>query len=516
MDRHVRRGHRATAGGKIARLSVAQGLPDNSVSRILDDGRGRLWVSTNRGVAVLEKARLDDVADGRARALTPVVFGMERGVGEANFGNPAGFVAADGLLWFGTIGGAVRIDSAGFPFNTAPPVVGIDEVFADDRRLAPGPVIDLPPLTGRVRVALAASSLLYPELMRFRFHIEDVDPDWVDVGPRRSVTWTPTAPGLHRIAFEARNEDGIWSTTPTVITFDVQPAWWQRTTVRAAGVLALAMIGIAAFHWRVRRIERRHEERLQRVEAQRVADERVATLRAQLEHVSRVTLVGELAASLAHEVRQPIGAMVNNAEAGRRHLTQYLQRPDELEAIFTDIVSDGLRASEIVGGVRGFLRPHEVAWAPVDMSELVREMLPLVRRELMDHHVDVELALATEMPGVRAAKVQLGQVVVNLVMNACEALAGVDGPRRVTIATSAADGRVELAVGDNGPGPAPDVAPRMFEPFVSTKKEGLGMGLAICRSIAETHGGRLTADRPASGGFRIVLSLPAGGAASAS
>ena len=131
-------------------------------------------------------------------------------------------------------------------------------------------------------------------------------------------------------------------------------------------------------------------------------------------------------------------------------------------------------------------------------------MLPLVRRELKDHRVDVELRLAAELPKVDAVHVQLGQVVVNLVMNACEALAAVDrteaGDDRDR---RRRDGRVELDVTDNGPGPSPEVAPRIFEPFVTTKPEGLGMGLAICRSIAEVHGGRLVADGPAGGGFRV-------------
>jgi C4-dicarboxylate-specific signal transduction histidine kinase len=219
--------------------------------------------------------------------------------------------------------------------------------------------------------------------------------------------------------------------------------------------------------------------------------------------------LGELAASLAHEVRQPIGAMVNNAEAGRRHLSKYLQRPGAIEALFGDIVADGVRASEIVRGMRSFLRPHEAAWARVDLSAVVREMLPLVRRELQDHRVEVTLALRDDVPAVDGARVQLGQVVVNLLMNACEALAGAEGPRMVTIATSERDGRVELDVIDNGPGPPPEVAARIFEPFVSTKPDGLGMGLAICRSIAEKHGGHLVADVPATGGFRMTLSLPA-------
>jgi signal transduction histidine kinase len=123
--------------------------------------------------------------------------------------------------------------------------------------------------------------------------------------------------------------------------------------------------------------------------------------------------------------------------------------------------------------------------------------------------VELEIALAPALPPVEGLRAQLGQVVVNLVANACEALAGVDGPRRLTVSTSERGGRVELAVADNGPGLADGVKAQLFEPFVTTKPGGLGMGLAICRSIAERHGGHLTAESPAGGGVRMTLTLPA-------
>jgi C4-dicarboxylate-specific signal transduction histidine kinase len=235
----------------------------------------------------------------------------------------------------------------------------------------------------------------------------------------------------------------------------------------------------------------------------------VAELRAQLEHVSRVALAGELAASLAHEVSQPLGAIVNNAEAGRRNLDRYAKHPDQLGAIFDDIVADGMRASEVVSGLRRYLRPRDAPAAPVDLSAVVRDALPLLGRELRDHRIAVELSLAAGLPPVEAGRVQLGQIVINLVMNACEALAGKDGDRRVTLTTSACGGQVDLSVRDNGPGMADAVADRAFEPFVTTKPDGLGMGLAICRGIAEACGGRLSAKRPPDGGFEVVLSLPA-------
>jgi signal transduction histidine kinase len=494
--------------GRVARLTVEQGLPDNSVSRMLDDGRGRLWISTNRGLAVVRASELEAAADGRDRVMEVVVLGAERGVPEANFGSPAGFAEEGGRLWFGTIAGAVSVDAAAFPFNAWPPAVRIEEVRADDRALPLGPTVRVPPLTGRLRLGFAGSVPLYPELMRFRFRVEGTDADWVDAGAGRTVDWSPPGPGRHRFLVEARNEDGIWSSAPAAVVLDVLPAWWQTTAFRLAGSLAGALLGLAVVWQVVRRVEQRHAEQVRVLEEQRQAEEKVASLRAQLEHVSRAALAGELATSLAHEVRQPLGAIVNNAEALRRNLARYLQRPAELEQVLGDIVADAMRASEVVQGLRGFLGSAGPEATAVDLSALVREMLPLVRRELQDNRVAVELDLAEGLPPVEGLRVQLGQVVVNLQVNASEALAGVGGERRLAIRTAERDGSVELAVTDSGPGPGAEVAARLFEPFVTTKPEGLGVGLAICRSIAERHGGRLSADAPPGSGFRMTLTLP--------
>jgi signal transduction histidine kinase len=496
-------------GGRVSTLTTAHGLPDNSISRLLIDRHRRMWISTNRGVALVDLDLLDAVADGHAKALLPVVLGVERGVPEANFGSPAGFVDDADRVWLGTIDGAVVIDGGAFPFDATPPVVRLEEIRTEERVLTSGPVVEVPPLTSRLRLRFTTFELTYPELVRFRYRIEGVDADWVDAGANRFADWTPPAPGRYRFLVEARNADGVWSTNAATAVLEVLPAWWQTGVARLSAVVGLVLLAGTGVRARIRSLQRQYAARLRVVEEQRQAEEQMAQVRAQLDHVSRAALAGELAASLAHEVRQPIGAMVNNAEAGRRHLRQYLQRPDELEQLLGDIVADGMRASEVVQGLRGFLQPKPPELAAIDVSALVREMLPLVRREVEGHHVTLELSLEDRLPSVEGYAVQLGQIVVNLVINACEALAATEGPRRITIATRAAAGRVELVVSDNGPGLRPDVAERAFEPFVTTKPEGLGVGLAVSRSIAERHGGHLSAEAAPGSGVRMVLTLPA-------
>ena len=495
--------------GRLTRVTMRQGLPDNGLSRILDDRRGRLWLSTNRGTAVVHRAEFAEVLAGTRRALSPVVLGAERGVPEANFGMPAGFADQQGRLWFGTIDGVVRIDANRFPFNRLAPRVRIDSVLADERPLPLGGVVQIPAGTARVRLNFGAMALRYPERLRFRYRIAGIDHDWVDVGTQRFATFTPAAPGSHQFLLQARNEDGVWSPSPVAVELAVLPAWWQMPGVRLATVVTVCLIVVGLYRRRVHALEVRHRERVQALEDRRRIEEQASALRTQLEHVSRLALAGELTASLAHEVKQPLQAIVANAEVGQHMVAMGRAASDDLGEVLHDIVAQGMRASEVIGELREFLRNDHPEMSPVDLSQLVHDMLPLLRREFEDHGVQVRVILDAAAPPVEGRRVQLGQVVVNLLMNACEALALVDGPRKLAVITRVVADRVEVAVSDNGPGLQPEIADRLFEPFVTTKPKGMGMGLAICRSIVDAHRGRLTAVASPAGGVAVVMSLPA-------
>lgn len=502
------------AKGRARKFSRDAGLPDNSLSRIIDDGNGRLWILSNLGLIVLERAELDEALAGRRTRLEPVVVGPEAGVDEASFGAPAGFRDSAGRLWFSTIGGAVRIDPAEFPANRTAPTPRFERVHADERALPLEPVVTIPAGAQRIVFDYTTCALVAPERVRFRYRLAGFDDTWNDGGGARSASYTALAPGAYTFLVAARNEEGVWSDTPASLRIDVRPSWWQTSLFRIAAVLAGCGALLSFHRLRIRGVRRRAQALLAVTQQRRAAEEHAARLREELEHIARVATAGELATSLAHEVNQPLAAIVANAQAGRRFLGAREFAREQMDEILSDIAQQGQRASDVIRRLRAFLRKHPVERRRLDLNEIVRETLPLVRRELEDHRVRVELDLAAALPAVEGDPVELQQVLVNLVKNACEALsdaghAAREGERRVRIHTRAAAGRVRLEVEDSGPGIDATVAARLFQPFTTTKKSGMGLGLAICRSIVEAHDGRLGVAPAPSGGALFHVELPA-------
>jgi C4-dicarboxylate-specific signal transduction histidine kinase len=214
-------------------------------------------------------------------------------------------------------------------------------------------------------------------------------------------------------------------------------------------------------------------------------------------------------ATLTHELNQPLAAILSNAQAARRFLTN--PRPDygEVQAILDDIVRDDKRAGDVIHHLRLLLREGASAREHLELGELVQQVLGLISHELDVQGIAVKLALASALPPVAAGRVETQQVLLNLLANAIHALAEVPDERReITVrARPQGAGAVEISVEDQGPGIAADVLPRLFEPFFTTRSAGLGMGLAICRRIVDAQGGRIWAENTHRGA-RFSFTLP--------
>lgn len=240
------------------------------------------------------------------------------------------------------------------------------------------------------------------------------------------------------------------------------------------------------------------------------AERESAEQRNELAHLSRAAMLGELSGSLAHELNQPLAAILSNAQAAQRMLGRGTGNIDEFLEILKDIVEDDRRAGEVIKRLRALLRKDEAQHRVLDINEVVREVLKLMRSDLLNRNVAVSTDLATGLPRVVGDRVQLQQVLLNLSINGCDAMDGEPGDCRLTLRTAAAaGGEIEVSVVDRGRGIPPEHLERIFEPFVSTKAEGLGMGLTICRTIVAAHHGRLWAANNADRGARFCFTLPA-------
>jgi two-component system sensor kinase FixL len=231
--------------------------------------------------------------------------------------------------------------------------------------------------------------------------------------------------------------------------------------------------------------------------------------RSELSHLSRVTMLGELSGSLAHELNQPLTAILSNAQAALRFMEREHPDLDEVRDILRDIVSDDKRAGEVIQGLRLLLKRGEMRQEAIDLNEVVGDVLRLLKSNTVNANVQVSVDLAEPLPPVTGDRVQLQQVVLNLVMNACDAMAGTPvAERTLSVRTRRVDGETaEVCVIDQGSGIAPDLLARIFDPFVTTRTHGLGLGLSVCRQIIQAHHGRLWAANNPGRGATVCFAL---------
>jgi signal transduction histidine kinase len=231
------------------------------------------------------------------------------------------------------------------------------------------------------------------------------------------------------------------------------------------------------------------------VSAIRLAEIELHKSRSDLAHVTRVTSLGELTASIAHEVNQPLGAVLINAEACQSWLDCNPPNMDEAHAALQRIVRDGTRAGEVIRRVRALAKKTDTKLAPLDLNDVLSESLTFVQHELLNSRVALRVEYASTLPVILADKVQLQQVILNLIVNGIEAMQPItDRPREIVIRSEQDNAQqVRVTVTDCGVGLSADSAARLFNTFFTTKSSGMGMGLSICRSIVELHGGRIWA-----------------------
>ncbi len=510
--------------GSLSQAGAQARIPAQAVHAILDDGLGYFWMPSNRGIVRAAERDLEQAADGSFRNLPYQHFDHRDGLptGECPTGQPSCARDESGRLWFATQKGLAMVDPANLQLNTLPPPLCIEtltyhaenaatasEDIASGGALA-GRIVRLQapfaqPLAlpaGRRRVELhyAALSFTSPEKIRYQTRLDGISRDWEEAHGQRLARFYELPPGDYVFRVRAANNDGVWNESGASLAFTVLPFFWQTFWFRSGVAVLLLVAGGVSAWWRAHRRHRRQIEDM----------ERTRRHQAELAHSGRVTLLGQLASALAHELSQPLAAILRNAEAAELMLQNHPPDLEELRAIVADIHKDDQRASDVIDRLRSLLKRRTLDSQPVDLPGLTAGVIALVSSDATSRGVTLAFPSPPELPLVLGDRVHLQQVLLNLIVNAMDAMKEPSlGERRVGIEIQeTASGMAEIRVSDTGSGIPPDSLNRLFEPFYTTKSNGLGMGLPVSKTIIEAHQGSIWAENRPEGGAVFRFTVP--------
>ncbi|MFT4549695.1 MAG: signal transduction histidine kinase/ligand-binding sensor domain-containing protein [Verrucomicrobiales bacterium] len=510
--------------GVLDRVALPEGIPLRSAHAIIDDGLGYFWITSNRGIIRAARKDLHATADGSVAVLDCQLLDRHDGLpgNEFPLGQPTCARDARGRLWFVLNKGVAVIDPANFRLNTLPPPVHLQDltyrlrttveksgvvetpdtgVRSVVRLTAPfSEPLKLPPGTHSFAISYSAPSFSSSEKVRFQTMLEGADSSWRDGNKQRQSRLYGLAPGDYVFRVRAANNDGVWNKEGASLAFIVQPFFWQTTWFIGGGVAGLVGVVGGGLIWGARRRNRAELRHLEHTRQQQ----------AELEHLSRVTMLGELSGSLAHELNQPLTAILSNAQAALRFLAREDADLDEVREILADIVADDQRAGDVIRRLRLLLKKGELQLVQLDLNALVREVLKLVSNDLLNHSVALEIELVPGPLPICGDPVNLQQVILNLVINATDAMAAIPPSERcLRVRSERTDaGSARVSICDSGEGIATDSRDRIFESFFTTKANGMGLGLKVCLTIIEAHEGQLVGDNNPDRGATFHFTLP--------
>jgi signal transduction histidine kinase/ligand-binding sensor domain-containing protein/CheY-like chemotaxis protein len=515
--------------GRLRFMGRAEGLFDDVVFQIIDDGEGRFWTTSNRGVARVSRQELDDVADGKLPRASAIAYGTADGMraAECNSGSPGAAQAPDGSLWFATMGGATSLNPKRVIQNRVVPPVLIEEVLADGRLVDPNAGLSLPAGTSSLEVHYTALSLAVPERVRFQYRLDELDPDWVDAGTRRTAWYTNLPPGDHELRVIASNDDGVWNEEGARLAFRVEPHLRQRPWFQALMAMGVVGFAIGAHRLRVRNMVAREtalvatvearthdlrEEKERTEQALRDAQSSRAEAEAQRERAIEASRAkSSFLANMSHELRTPLNAILGFAQLMARDQTRSEKDRERLGIVLSSgehllgLINDVLSISRIEAG------EMTLNAAPFRLSHLVETAAAMFRTRSEARGVELKTSLTGAPAFVRGDEGKLRQVLINLLGNAFK----FTERGSVSLIASWREGRATFIVEDTGKGIAPEEMGVLFQPFGQTAdgqaaREGTGLGLVISRKVARLMDGDITvrSEKGRGTAFTVDVALP--------
>ncbi|MGI9243722.1 MAG: two-component regulator propeller domain-containing protein [Verrucomicrobiales bacterium] len=489
-------------------ITTENGLAADHVDRIVGDNNGNLWLGGRDGFYYIDLASLENFVAGDTTAVTSRTVAYLKGAPSSK-SFPKCWKGKDGTTWIIGHRGIISIPPEPWPKNLIPPPVHINRITMDGEAMPTADTFEFVSGQRRLGIDFLAPTFADAGRSQIRYRLDGYDDGWLDAGTDRMASYTDLNPGDYRFRVIAANADGVWNDQEASVSVRVLPRWWERSSVRVLlGLLAIG-IGVLIFRHRTRRIRAANTTLRREIRERQRAEDTALRRSDELARVSRAASMGELTTSIAHEVNQPLFAIVSNAQTARRLLDRDPPDLDEVRDALGDITSDGNRASDIITRIRSLVRKEQQEMRLLDLNEVARDVIKLVHRQFRERGTALDTDLQDPLPAVRGDRIELQQVVLNLLINGAQSM--VDNGREtrvVLITTSAKSGFVELAVRDRGCGLDDDHAEKVFEPFFTTKNDGTGIGLAINRTIIEAHGGRIWAEPNTDRGATFRFTLP--------
>jgi len=465
------------AGTRLTRYTRNEGLYDNGVFQILEDGDGHLWMGSNRGISRVSRRELNDLAEGRRRSVTPMVFGVKDGLanGEVNGGRqPAGMKASDGKLWFPTMGGVAVVDPRALRTSARPPRAIVEEL-----RVAGAPVdfakqVRVPPGATTFEIRYTAPGFVNPELIRFRYRLAGLDPEWIDSGDRRSASFFRIPPGRYRLDVIAASHDGEWSPSGPSVDILVLAPFWQTSWFLLLALAGGSSLAIAGHVVRMRRLRRLHH--LQESFSRKLIDSQES---------ERQRISKEMHDSLGQEL-----GLIRKVARSRHEGAGDLESAQDA---FRDIGSLAERIDNQMKEIAYGLRPHQL-----DIIGLSKTIEGMVRRVGRASHVDFIMRiepidhLFPQGSHIHILRI-VQEAVTNIVRHSRASHARVIVTKRAS--------SVDITVEDEGTG---------FSPALPGTTDGMthGFGLAGMRERARIVGGRVEVRSSPDAGTTVAVTLP--------
>jgi len=466
-------------GDRFEMLDFADRISSRGVGGIVESADGDLWLNASRGIVRIRSTELRMALEKPHNAIRSELLTEGEFVGpvELRAGKSTAARDSEGNLWFATMNGVFHIDPEHLTSGGRLPNLSIQSLTVDRKPVYNGGNIG--PGPEALDIHYLGVNLTTPESVVYKYRLDGLENSWQDAGHRTQATYTHLRPGRYSFSVIASNGDGVWTEPVSSASFRVLPRFYETLWFFALCVTTVLALICALYRMRLRQLQRRHEALHQS--------------RMELAHVARLATLSAMTASITHEVSQPISGILTNSNTCARMLAADPPNLDGAAETVRRTIRDANRATEVIKRVRTMFAKRAPTLERVDLNDAAREVLTMSASELRQSGAVLQTEFAEPLPAILGDRVQLQQVILNLMMNGADAMASIeDRPRtlRVETAVDRSDS-VKLLVRDAGVGLDPRGIEKLFEAFHTTKAHGLGIGLAISRSIIESHKGRL-------------------------